>query len=501
MRGRLQPLLSTGRLGGGVGWPSAALPVAALALNVLAALFVLSSGSKAALVVVAAVLALPVTWVIAARPLWLLYAALLVTMLGGSLNDSITGGPQTCPSAAPAGTVVNCVAASGGTRIFPADLFAGLALAGAIIRMLTRTRQSERLPGLRTIVLSWPFALLVCALMLGVVRGHDRYGTSYHSQPFRIFFYAAIGFTLTSARPVQLFHALTRIFYVTIVVTFFEALYYLGTGKSQTASESLSTGGNRVLALSTAIFLAAGLVLALINLDLDPRGPRRRLHLWMAALAAFCVLVSLGRTTFGAVAVLIPILVIALPRFRQTVLAYAPILLVLLALGGAFVAVVSPHAVQTIGNRFTGNVGTDTAVIQRQRKYKATLQGFSHTPILGFGFGRPVTFIAVDRSVQTFSGDPENSYIYVLAGGGLFALGALLFLIFVYFVDVVARFRRTLGEERALVVFGASLAFILLVNTLSGPILSDPQLMLLTWVGLLVPAVAGRRERTRAVPA
>ena len=112
-----------------------------------------------------------------------------------------------------------------------------------------------------------------------------------------------------------------------------------------------------------------------------------------------------------------------------------------------------------------------------------------------------MSFIAVDQSVETFDGDPENSYIYVLAGGGLAALGALLVLVACYFIEVVARVRRTTGEERALAVFGASLAFILLVNALSGPILSDAPLMLLTWVALLLPAVAGRRPRSRAATA
>src|SRR5437764_12449706 len=100
MRGRLQPLLSTGRMGGDAWWSTPVLPVAAaLALNVVVALIVASSGSRAATFVLVAVAALPVTWVMAARPLWLLYAALLVTMLGGSLNESLTGGTQSCANA------------------------------------------------------------------------------------------------------------------------------------------------------------------------------------------------------------------------------------------------------------------------------------------------------------------------------------------------------------------------------------------------------------------
>jgi O-antigen ligase len=288
---------------------------------------------------------------------------------------------------------------------------------------------------------------------------------------------------------------LTRIFYLTIVVSLIEAVYYLGTGTSQTDTAQLSTGGTRTLALSTAMFLAVGLVVALVHLDLEPHGARRRVHLLMAALAIFGIVISLGRTTFAALAILVPVLAIALRRLRRSLLIYAPLVAAFALIAGTFVALTAPSAAHTITDRFTGKVGSDAAVVQRQRKYAAAMEGFGHAPVLGLGFGRPVTFVAVDGSVQTFSGDPEDSYIYVLAGGGIFALASLLLLIGLYFVDTIRRFLRTSGDERALVVIGGSLSFVLLVNAVSGPVLSDPPLMLLTWVGLLLPAVTDRHRR------
>jgi O-antigen ligase len=452
---------------------------AGIAINVVIALFVASAGGKAAALVLVAVAVVPLVWAMVARPTWVLYGALLLIMLGGTLNEHLPG--------------------TGGTRIFPPDVFVLLAAGGAVVRTLTR-RGDDAPPRLRAIVLSWPFVLLAFALMYGVVRGHDRYGTSYLSQPLRIVVYAAIGLTLVTARPADLFRNLTRVFYITVVVSTVEALYYIATGTSQTQSADLSTGGTRILALSTAMFLAAGLVIALLQLDLDPHGPRRRLHLLMAALALFGIVISLGRTTFAAVGVIVPVLVIVLRRLRRAVVVYAPVVLVAALLATTFLAMLSPGTATTIGNRFTGKVGTDTAVIQRQRKYAAAMEGFGRDPVFGLGFGRPVTFVSIDRTVQTFSGDPENSYIYILAGGGIFALGALLLLIALYFVDVGRRFLRTAGEERALVVFGASLAFVLLVNALAGPVLSDPPLMLMTWIGLVLPAAAGRRVPVRSAP-
>jgi O-antigen ligase len=479
MIGRLQPRLGAGIVTHGSGGRSSLLaPAGAVVLNVLLGLYLVSSGPQAAALVLVAVGVVPLVWIATMRPEWLVYTALVVTMLA-SVPTMF------------AATANKHLLGTGGTTIAPGDIFVLLAIGGAVVRALTR-RGDAKPRRLRAIVLSWPFALLAAALLQGVVRGHDRYATSYVSQPVRIVAYAGIAFALTQVSRGDLLRGLTRVFYATIVISALQAVYYLGTGTSQTDTSNLSTGGTRVLALSTSMFLAAGLVLALVHLDLDPRGRWRRLHIAMAMLALVGILLSLGRTTFAAVGVLVPVLVVALQRLRRAVLAYAPIILAVGVLGGAFVAVAAPSTATTIAHRFTGNVGTDEAVVQRQHEYKAAMEGFSQSPVLGLGFGRPVSFVSVDGTVRTFSGDPENSYIYVLAGGGIVALTALLVLIGVFFLDCGRRFLRSAGEERALVVFGGSLAFILLVNAVSGPVLSNPPLMFLAWIGFLLPAVAAR---------
>jgi O-antigen ligase len=485
---RLQPRFDAGRLAGRATTMQASLGLAAVALvNVVVAVTVSRSGSQAFVLVLGAIAVVPIVWVAVERPDWILYTALLVIMLGGvptmfnpSATPRLLGGPG----------------GTGGTNVSAEDLFVLLAIGSAVLRLLIRRRGDER-PRFGTIVLSWPLVLLATALMQGVIRGHDHYGTSYISQPVRIFAYAAIGLAFVETPPDRLLRNLTRVFYLTIAVSTLQAGYYLATGTSQTDTSALSTGGTRVLALSTAMYLAAGLVLALVHLDLNPQSERRRLHIWMAILAALGIVVSLGRTTFAAVAILVPVLVVVLRRLRRTMLTYFPVAVAVAMLVAVFVIIVSPSTASTIGHRFTGNVGTDTAVIQRQRKYKATMQGFDQNPVFGFGFGRPVTFVSIDQTVQTFSGDPENSYIYVLAGGGIVALASLLTLVGLFFIDCGRRFLRSERAPRAVVTLGASLAFILLVNAASGPVLSNPPLMLLTWIGLLLPAVA-TRQRTDA---
>jgi O-antigen ligase len=157
-----------------------------------------------------------------------------------------------------------------------------------------------------------------------------------------------------------------------------------------------------------------------------------------------------------------------------------------------------PSLGSTLGNRFNTHVGGDTSLVQRQRKFAATLKGFGDEPILGLGFGRPVSFTTIDGRQQTFSGDPENSFIYVLAGGGILALGALILLILSFFADAFVRLRRATGEDRALIMFAMSLVFILLVNALSYPLLSDAGLLLVLWIAMLLPTIARSRGEISA---
>lgn len=485
---RLQPRLAAGRVAVQATTMQESLGLGAIALvNVVVAVAISRSGSQAVVLVLVGVAVVPIIWATVSRPDWTLYAALLVIMLGTvptMFNPTAT--PRLLGGAGGTGGTT-------GTKVTAADLFVLLAIGGAVARALIR-RRGERRPRFRTIVLSWPLLLLVVALMQGVIRGHDRYGTAYISQPVRIFAYAAIGLAFIETPPERLLRNLTRVFYLTIVVSTLQAVYYLATGTSQTDTSALSTGGTRVLALSTAMFLAAGLVLALVHLDIDPHSELRKLHVWMAILAVFGIIISLGRTTFAAVAVLVPVLVVGLRRLRRTMLTYFPVALGLTILISSFVMIVSPSAASTIGHRFTGHVGTDVSVVERQRKYNATMKGFGQSPVIGLGFGRPVSYVSTDGTVQLFSGDPENSYIYVLAGGGIVGLSALLGLVGLFFLDCGRRFLTSDGEMRALVTFGAALAFIMLVNAASGPVLSNPPLMLMTWIGLLLPAVAGRRR-------
>jgi O-antigen ligase len=408
------------------------------------------------------------------KPGVLLFGALALTIFGGPLNNALPFG--------------------GGAALYPADLIVGLALISWLIRAATHKVDARRpfsLPALGI-----PFVVLAVALSVGVLRGHERYGLSYVSQPVRIFAYALIAAAIIDVTPRQLYRGLVAVFYVGAVWHAGAAVYYLATGRSQTESVDLSTGGSRVLALSTAMLLACSLVLALLNLELDTdrSAGRNALHLVISGLATFGIVVSLGRTTFAAVAVLIPLLLLALRRMRRALLSFIPLSVPFLVLLVVVTLQLVPNLWPTLQSRVTGKLGNDSAVETRTRKFDATLQGFDQSPILGMGFGRPVTYVAIDRSVQTFSGDPENSYVYLLAGGGILTLGAWIAFALAFVWSSLRRLTHVTGSDRVLVLWSLGTWFVFSINALTGPILSVPSFLLVLWIAMLIPGIVSHRQ-------
>jgi O-antigen ligase len=445
--------------------------VAVVLVNIGLAVGVASGRTKPILLVaILPLLVGPVLRLITAHREVLVFAALALPMMAEALSKPLPG--------------------TGGTAIFPADLLVALAVVGYAVSYLTAP--PERRPSWpRTTVLSWPFALLAITLLLGVIRGHERYGLPVISQPTRIFLYAGIAAAIGSMTPGRAYKGIVVVFYLGTVWQALLAAYHLATGTVQGGSGDLSTGGSRVLSLGTAIFLSGALVLALLNLDLDDSYPRK-LHFAIAGLSAFGIVIALGRTNFAALGVILPVIFLSLRRLRHTVLAYLPLIAAVAVAMAALTITAQPSLGSALKSRFTAPVGTDTAAVQRERKVNAALEGFSRESVFGFGFGRTVQYTSIDRSTKTFSGDPENSYVYILAGGGVVALIALIVLLLVFSVDSFRRIRRAAGESRVLIAFAMAFVFIFVVNAITGPILSDPAYMLTIWISLLLPSVAMR---------
>ena len=269
---------------------------------------------------------------------------------------------------------------------------------------------------------------------------------------------------------------------------FLNAVYHYATGTSQTDQVDLSTGGTRILALSTAIYLAGGLVLALLNLEIDRTPKRRAVHLLIAALALGGIIVAYGRATYLAVAVVVPVLVMFLPRVRGALLAMLPICVPFILLVAIALPRVAPTLEPTFVNRVLKSNGSDVNVEWRQAAAGALWQQVHESPINGVGFGKSATF-RFDGTLQTINQDPHDSFLYLLAGGGILTLCGFLLLLLTFAADAVMRLRRATDPyQRLIVLWSWRCCSLFLVNAAASPVLSDPRMLLTIWAVMLLPS-------------
>jgi hypothetical protein len=383
----------------------------------------------------------------------------------------------------------------GGMRVFPTDVLLLLAVGAWLASRLSGmpTRHPVRLSPL----FGWPLAILAVTVMSGILIGHERYGGTIIGQPFRLLLYAGIALALTDVDLSSAWRAITFVFYAGAAVQALWATYYLATGTSQTGSAILTTGGVRALALSVAIYLTGSLVCALLNLELEYRPERQFLHLAVAGLAMFGIIVSFGRTTYAAVVLIVPLLLLTRRYMRRTILALTPLLAPVLVLAALVVPTVAPTIVPTLQARLSGTSTNDGAVEWRERARDAALEGIDDEWLTGVGFGRMTEF-QMNGQVVRIDGDPHNSYAWLLAGGGVLALASFLVLCCIFVVDTLRRLRSASPTGQALVVWSLATWFAFMVNALAGPILSDPEMLMTIWVLMALPslvAVSTARER------
>ena len=95
-------------------------------------------------------------------------------------------------------------------------------------------------------------------------------------------------------------------------------------------------------------------------------------------------------------------------------------------------------------------------------------------PLLGLGFGRETQYVWQGVYYRV-KGDPDNSYVFLLAGGGILALGGFLLLLWGFVRDAFSRLRFAVGSDRGLVIWALSAWFILAVNFAMGPVPAAPE--------------------------
>jgi len=385
----------------------------------------------------------------------------------------------------------------GGAKVFPTDVLLLLAVGAWLASRLSGIR--ARHPVRLSVVFGWPLALFAVAVTSGVLIGSERYGVSIVGQPLRVALYAGIALALTDVSVAAAWRAITVLFYAGAVVQSLWAVYYVATGTSQTESASLSTGGVRVLALSVAIYLTGSLVCALLNLELERRPGRQLAHLSVACLALFGIVVSFGRTTYAAVVLIVPLLLLTRRYLRRTVLVLLPLLLPVLAVAVIATLTVQPTILPTLSARLSGTSTDDSALVWRERARAAVLEGVDEDWLTGVGFARVSSF-EMNGQVIRIAGDPHNSYLFLLAGGGVLALGSFLVLCGTFVIDALRRLRSTSPEGQALIVWSLATWLAFMVNALTGPIFSDPEMMMTIWVLIALPSIVSASARAPGQP-
>jgi O-antigen ligase len=392
----------------------------------------------------------------------------------------------------------------GGVNLHVADVLVLLALASwALSRLSSSPGSRPRWP--RTPVLGWPLALFSVVLVTAILRGHAAYGTTLFSIPLRLALYAGIGAAMTTLRPEQAYRGIVAVFYGGAVWQAIVGVYLLGTGGSTGSTAEISTGGSRVLAGSTAIYLAGSLLLALLSLRRETLARRQLLHLTIASLAAFGLALTFQRTTFAVLFLLVPLLFVTARGLTASVALYLPILVPFALLAWLVVPRLAPDLAPTLTQRVTASPAADTSARWRSAALETVLQQVRDSPVTGVGFGRQSSFTLRGVRVE-LSQDPHDQYIYLWAGGGLLLLGSFVLLVLAYLRDTLKRLRRLTGTAHLLVVWSLLLWLVFMVNAATGIVLTAEELLLAFWVLMLIPAAIARgddeseKETIRASP-
>ena len=381
--------------------------------------------------------------------------------------------------------------------IYPQDLVAAIAIAALVFVTFT-SREGEGIP--RTPILGWPYVLFALAILTATIRGHYSYGASLLGEPLRLFLYAAVVVGLVGMTAERLHRLLTWLFYTGAVLVTLAAFGYLATGRSATDQAELSTGGTRLIAISTSLYCAGTLFLALLNFRLATGSRERAFHLAFACLGLFGVVAGFGRAAyFGVVAVGL-VFLLTMRALRSSLMSIAPLaapFVVLLLIG---IAQASPQFVHSVHTRLTTfPPASDPNVQWRIRANEAVYSQIRENPVFGVGFGRDAEIFIDDVDQQTgiptqvrvpIGQDPHNGYAYLLAGGGIVALASFFLILAVFAVDVVRRFRATLDPiKRLLLIWAPATLFVFLFNAASGTSFASPVNILTIWALLVLPAV------------
>jgi O-antigen ligase len=283
------------------------------------------------------------------------------------------------------------------------------------------------------------------------------------------------------------------------------AVYHIATGTTQSGQRGLSTGGDRILSSTIGAFMAAALILALLNVRSAASARARAGHVAIALLAAVNVGLSYTRVIYVGLAIAIPLLIMGAKRIAGRVTGVLPLIVPFVVLGALFVPRAAPDLVPTFVDRITASPTEDQSVQYRQRLSSAIWrQQVRKAPLIGVGFGRPVSYIFYQENSrgvvyphQVWAGQAaHNSFLWIFAAGGIATLGAFAALLVAFALDLRRRFRLARDDtQRSLLIWSGLALLVFMISSSSGPVLGSAPVALVMWILLLLPSVVGRAER------
>jgi O-antigen ligase len=374
-----------------------------------------------------------------------------------------------------------------GIQVYPSDVLVLLAVASWAAAWLVNPKDA-RPSSLRTRVLGWPLLLFGVTLLAAIIRGHELNGEKLVGVPLRLLVYAGIAAALTDLSPRDAYRWLVRLFYAGTVWQVLVALHGYATGTSVTSADLLSTGGIRVLAGSTAMFMAGALLLALLNLERDLPARQTALHLTMAVLATFALVSTFQRATFAIISLILPLTFLAFRRIGLRAAVLLPLCAPFLVLVALFLLKATPTFFPTLAHRITSSPSTDTSAQWRRKANAAVWGQVREDPLTGVGFGRSASFVTSNGRTSVGQ-DPHNQFLFLWAGGGLLLFGSFVLLLMVYVFESWRRFGSGTKEERRLIFWAVSMWFVFIVNSLSGIVLTEAYLLLPFWILMLLPMI------------
>jgi O-antigen ligase len=230
------------------------------------------------------------------------------------------------------------------------------------------------------------------------------------------------------------------------------------------------------------------MICALVNLELERRPIRQLGHAAVAGLALFGVIVAFGRTTYAAVVLIVPLLLVTRRYMRRTVFLMVPLFVPILVLAALVVSTAAPNVLPTLEKRVLGSSSQDLNVRWRKQANEAVLEGVDKELLTGVGFGRTVQF-ELDGVIYVISDDPHNSFVWLLSGGGMLALGSFVLLGVLYVGDGFRRLRRADAIGQAVIVWSLGTWLAFMVNAVAGPVLPHPVMLLTIWVLFALPSL------------